>query len=98
MGFDCGFGLHPRLELNAENIQAYKRFIEEVRNTYSYLYDDKGRREDGKILELTDTSIQWSRKAEPRPAVTATIVEHLPTSLHATTAAPLHFDKRLLVP
>jgi len=59
MGFDCGFDVHPRLEVTPENIQIYQQFRDEIINKYNDVYDDKGRRADGKILELNDAFIQF---------------------------------------
>lgn len=50
MGFDCGFDIYPRLESNASNKETYGRFIEELFKKYGEMYDEKGRRSDGKIL------------------------------------------------
>lgn len=52
MGFDCGFDIHPRLEVNAENIQSYQSFLDEITRTYKDVYDKDGRRADGKVLVM----------------------------------------------
>lgn len=56
MGFDCGFDVHPRLEATTENIQTYQQFLDEVVRTYNDVYDKRGRREDGKVLEMPKDS------------------------------------------
>lgn len=52
MGFDCGFDIYPRLEATAANKEAYQRFLEEITRTYGDVYDEDGRRKDGKILHI----------------------------------------------
>ncbi len=52
MGFDCGFDIHPRLEATTGNKQIYQRFLDEIISTYHDVYDQKGRRPDGKVLEM----------------------------------------------
>lgn len=52
MGFDCGFDIFPRLELNDANKQAYQEFLDEVTSTYKDAIDNEGLRPDGKILAL----------------------------------------------
>lgn len=52
MGFDCGFDIYPRLETTALDTQIYKNFLDEIIHTYGEAYDQEGRREDGKILEI----------------------------------------------
>lgn len=52
MGFDCGFDIHSRLKATIENKQAYQRFLDEIIRTYNDIYDEKGRRPDGKVLEM----------------------------------------------
>lgn len=49
MGFDCGFDIFPRLEATAVNQQLYQEFLDEIIRTYRDVYDEKGRRSDGKI-------------------------------------------------
>ncbi len=56
MGFDCGFDIHPRLEATTTNKQTYQRFLEEIVRTYNDVYDEKGRRPDGKLLEMPEDS------------------------------------------
>ncbi|KAL7782158.1 hypothetical protein V8C43DRAFT_296641 [Trichoderma afarasin] len=56
MGFDCGFDIFPRLEVNDENKKVYQQFLDEIIEKYKDVYDEKGRREDGKILDLPDSS------------------------------------------
>ncbi|TPX10705.1 uncharacterized protein E0L32_008274 [Thyridium curvatum] len=52
MGFDCGFDIFPRLELNVADKQAYEEFLREVIDTYGGVHDKEGRRADGKVLVL----------------------------------------------
>jgi hypothetical protein len=52
MGFDCGFDIHPRLEATTANKQTYQLFLNEIIGTYDDVYDEKGRRPDGKVLEM----------------------------------------------
>ena len=59
MGFDCGFDIHPCLDLNTENKQTYERFINEIINTYDSVYDHEGRCDDGKLLELDANNIRF---------------------------------------
>ncbi|KND89209.1 hypothetical protein TOPH_06228 [Tolypocladium ophioglossoides CBS 100239] len=56
MGFDCGFDICPRLELNAANKLAYQEFLREVISTYQGVHDEEGRRADGKVLVLPGDS------------------------------------------
>ncbi|KAL6876617.1 hypothetical protein J3F83DRAFT_726463 [Trichoderma novae-zelandiae] len=56
MGYDCGFDIHPRLEANALNKAIYQKFLDEVIKTFICSYDEDGRRDDGKILDLPDSS------------------------------------------
>lgn len=56
MGFDCGFDIFPRLEANAINQENYQRFLDEIVTTYNDVYDEKGRRPDGKVLEMPEES------------------------------------------
>ncbi|KAL7943203.1 hypothetical protein V8C42DRAFT_329985 [Trichoderma barbatum] len=56
MGFDCGFDISPRLKVNDENKRVYQQFLDEIIETYQYVYDEDGRREDGKILDLPNSS------------------------------------------
>ena len=56
MGFDCGFDIYPRLEVNDLNKEAYRRFIEEIIQTYKNTYDEEGRSTAGKILQLPEES------------------------------------------
>ncbi|KAH7329720.1 hypothetical protein B0I35DRAFT_48727 [Stachybotrys elegans] len=50
MGFDCGFDIHPRLEPTAANKDQYQRFLDEIIREYGDIYDERGRRADGKVL------------------------------------------------
>ena len=52
MGFDCGFDIYPRLEATTANKLTYQRFLDEIIRTYNDVYDEKGRRPDGKVLEM----------------------------------------------
>ncbi|KAK4084516.1 uncharacterized protein Triagg1_996 [Trichoderma aggressivum f. europaeum] len=61
MGFDCGFDIFPRLEVNDENKKAYQQFLDEIIENYKDVYDERGRREDGKILVLPNSS-EYSEK------------------------------------
>jgi hypothetical protein len=56
MGFDCGFDIYLRLEANDSNKQTYRQFIEEIVQTYKDVYDEEGRRTDGKVLQLSEDS------------------------------------------
>lgn len=56
MGFDCGFDIHPRLEATSANKQAYQQFLDEIIETYDDVYDDEGRRADGKVLDMSTDS------------------------------------------
>ena len=56
MGFDCGFDIYPRLEATASNKETYRRFLDEITNTYKDVYDEKARTTDGKVLAIPTTS------------------------------------------
>ncbi|KAL7939598.1 hypothetical protein V8C35DRAFT_287110 [Trichoderma chlorosporum] len=56
MGFDCGFDISPRLEVNDENKRVYQQFLNEIIEKYKDVYDEEGRQEDGKILDLPNSS------------------------------------------
>lgn len=56
MGFDCGFDIFPRLELNVADKQAYEEFLREVIDTDGDVHDKEGRRADGKVLVLPSDS------------------------------------------
>ena len=56
MGFDCGFDIYPRLEATASNKQTYRQFLDDVIRTYENVYDEAGRRTDGRILEIPTAS------------------------------------------
>ncbi|PNP58593.1 hypothetical protein THARTR1_01609 [Trichoderma harzianum] len=68
MGYDCGFDIFPRLEANDENKKAYQQFLDEIIEKYKDVYDEKGRREDGKILDLPSSS-KYSGKNVIRLAI-----------------------------
>lgn len=61
MGYDCGFDISPKLEVTTENKQVYQQFLDEIIETYQDVYDDEGRRDDGKILDLPNSS-KYSQK------------------------------------
>ena len=54
MGFDCDFDIYPGLEATTCNEQTYQQFL--IIITYNEVYDSKGRRSDGKILEMPNDS------------------------------------------
>jgi hypothetical protein len=56
MGFNCGFDIYPRLEATASNKETYRRFLDEIIRTYENVYDQEGRRADGKVLDLPTNS------------------------------------------
>lgn len=56
MGFDCGFDIYPRLEVTPENKGTYQGFIDDIIATYEGVYDEKGRRDDGKVLQMPTDS------------------------------------------
>ncbi|UPK91944.1 hypothetical protein LCI18_002879 [Fusarium solani-melongenae] len=56
MGFDCDFDIYPRLEVTPENKAAYQRFLDEIIDIYKDTYDPRGRRDDGKVLEMPTDS------------------------------------------
>ncbi|KAJ4183155.1 hypothetical protein NW755_010004 [Fusarium falciforme] len=56
MGFGCGFDIYPRLEVTPENKEAYQRFLDEIIDIYKDTYDLRGRRDDGKVLEMPTDS------------------------------------------
>lgn len=56
MGFACGFDISPRLEVNDENKKVYQNFLDDIIKKYSGIYDEKGRWEGGKILDLPNSS------------------------------------------
>ncbi|KAL2689139.1 hypothetical protein Neosp_003191 [[Neocosmospora] mangrovei] len=56
MGFDCGFDIYPRLEVTPENKENYQRFIDDIIATYEGVYDEKGDRDDGKVLQMPTDS------------------------------------------
>ena len=58
MGFDCGFDIYPRLEPTAANRQTYRRFLDEIVHVYQTVYDSKGQRADGKILDLAGEGME----------------------------------------
>ena len=56
MGFDCGFDIYPRLEATTCNKPTYQRFLDKFIIIYNDVYDRKGLRPDGKILEMPNDS------------------------------------------
>jgi hypothetical protein len=56
MGFDCGFDIYPPLESTAPVKETYRQFRDEIMRKYENIYDQEGRRTDGRILEIPTNS------------------------------------------
>jgi hypothetical protein len=56
MGIDCGFDIDPRLEATDANKETYRKFLDEIIQTYKDVYDEDSRSDDKKLLEMPTDS------------------------------------------